>query len=465
MRQINIIFIFILLSSTMNATSRPEIIKLVQKIEKYNRLDAEHVGFPGSTTEQYMNFIKLRNTATTEELLLLLNHKNSVVKGYASWALADNKYPKLHEILITFLQTGETVMNQSGCIGLKDELSNVFYYRVLYQKVVNKLTTKDSLFYYTQLQKIDSVIIYSKTKTTLLNTALGNNNANLNTYLRIKELALNKNKSAIIELAKYKKQEDIPLIIEFGENSLMAISHFPDNAFWGFLLKFKNTNKSYDYFSAIASYKDENALKLLSEIYQNCDSVEINNLDQSLVENYCTIYQNLILTIWENNGIIDFTATNRLVNDIPEKSSFSFANGLLSTKINNNFLEYTFNFEKKDSILPLMLNNISKYNKSSILKICNKYISTAEYLNLLSILDLIKKNNIVDTKPNLLNRLTSKNAPYEIFHISETLLSFKDSESNKKLVLILKEKKEDWNRGNWAEAFRKLFSENEIYIN
>ena len=464
MRQISIIFLIILLSSTMNATVRPEIKKLVSQIEKYNELDAEHVGFPGSTSDQYKNFIKLRNIATTEELLLLLKHRNSVVKGYASWALADIRYPKLYEIIIPFLESGETVKSQSGCIGVKGELSNEFYYRVDYHKFDNNLTIKDSLFYFTQLQKIDSVIIYSKTTTTLLNTALENNNANLNTYQRVKELALKKNKSAIIELAKYKKQEDIPLFIELGDNSFMAISYFPDKVFWNFLLTYKDSNRSSDYFSAIASYKDENALKLLSEIYLTCDSVEIKDLVESLLENNCSDYLNLVTTIWEKSGIIDFNTTNILINNSPEKSSISFAKGLLNNKTYN-FRIFDSSAKKSNQILPLMLTCVSKYNQSSLLEVCNKALATTEEMDLLSVLEFIKKNNIVDTKQGLLNRLTIINDPLDIYPIIETLLFFKDYETNRKLVLILKENKNEWFGGIMSEKLSRLLSKYEIKIN
>ena len=82
----------------------------------------------GHTTIQYKNFIKLRAKATTKELLLLLKHKNSVVKGYASMALADMKYPKLYDIITPFLESRETVETQNSDIVSNQELSEIFYF-------------------------------------------------------------------------------------------------------------------------------------------------------------------------------------------------------------------------------------------------------------------------------------------------------------------------------------------------
>jgi hypothetical protein len=464
MKKIFFISIVVLITSCKGLSLRPEITKLVQQIESYNRLDQEHVGFGGQTTIQYKNFIKLRDEATTDELLKLLKHKNPVVRGYTSWALADRKYPKLSEVIIPFIETGDTVSTMHGCEVFTNELSSELYYRIFYQGNFNKLTIKDSLFFNSQLDKIDSFIIHTRKRSTLIDEVLENNNANPQTYFRVKELALEKVESAIIALSKYRKQEDIPLFIELGENSFRAISFFPDKAFWNFLLKYKDSKKSQDYFLAIASYQDKNALKLFNEIYPTCDSVAINRLDESLIKYYCKDYQNLILKIWENAKTIDLTVTNRLIKDCPEKSSISFAKGLLNNKAFN-FLELDSNYGTKDSIVPLMLNNIAKYNSNSIFMICKKNIATANFMNLACILDFIKNNHIIETKQNLLNRLIIKNYPFELFQITETLLSFKDSNINKQIVEILKKDKDNWDSGNWAENFRKLLAENNLEIN
>jgi len=465
MRQIIFCCFIVLVTSCKSEKTRPEIEQLVQQLEKCNTLEFEHVGMDGHTTAQYKNYIKLREKATTKELLSLLKHKNSVVKGYASIALADRKYSKLHEIITPLLESGETVETQSADIIFDQELAEILYFRVLNKNNINKLSAKDSLFYSLQSQKLDSVIIFSnKSKGLLLEVALENSKVNPNLYPRIKELSLQKNKYAITALAKYKKREDIPLLIGLGENSLLAISYFPDKVFWNFLLKYKESNRSLDYFMAIASYRNINAEKLLSDIYSTCDSIAINSLDEALIKNYCGIYQSLILKIWENSKTIDLTGTLKLINDCPEKASLSFAKGLLNSKAYN-FLELDSNYGTKDSIMPLMIETIAKYNKGSLLEICNKNIATAQYMELVSVLNLVKKNHIVKTKQNLLNRLTTKNYPFEIFQITETLLSFKDSNSNKKLVIILREKRNDWDRGNWSGAFRELLANNKLEIN
>lgn len=443
---------------------RPEIKKLVKKIEKYNELESEHVGFAGVTTEQYRNFEKLSKNAKTEELLQLLKHKNSVVKGYASWALADNMYPKLANILAEFLKTEETVTSQHGCIVSERDLSNEFYGRVCYQHVRHNLTLQDSLFFKSQILQLDSVILYSNKDTRLLYTALNNNNGNPKTYNRIKKLAqIEDNSEALTALAKYAKQEDIPFIIEQGENSFLAISVFPDQAFWNLLMNYHSSERSLEYFLAVASFKNENALKVLSDIYNSCDSIQLNKLDEALIKNYCILYQDLILKIWEDHKTIDLTITQRLISDCPEKSSKSFAKGLLS-KSKYNLLQLDYNYGTEGFILPLMLHTISNRDSDLILLICNKNIMTAQFTILQAFLIFIKENKVSETSSTILHRLNGKNQAFEIYHLTETLLSLNISDIKNVLKEILITNQADWDWGNWSETFRKLFKENDIKI-
>jgi hypothetical protein len=453
----------VLLYSHKSEAIRPEIQDIVQQIVKYNKLDSESVGMAGDTTEQFWNFIMLRDNASFDELLQLTKHNNSVVKGYACWALADNKYPSIYEIIIPFIETGETVVCQNCDIVMTIQLSSVLYYRVYNQNFYNNLSIIDSLFFVSQIQKIDSVILFSNKAITLLDIALKHNSANPDTYNRVKFLASRKNKQAIAALALYEKKSDIPFIIEQGENSFLAISSFPDKEFWTFLLKYEYTNRTLDYFMAIASFKNEDALKLLLKIYSNCNTAQVESLDESLIKNYCNIYQDLILKIWQLSNTIDLNMTKSLIRDCPDKSSQLFAKGLLNSN-QYNFLEIDGNYGTKDSIMPLMLGTIAKYNKELLLEICKKNIETESYMNLVSVLDIVVKNNFVEVQQNILNRLTKKTYPFEMFQLARALISFKDSESDLKLLKILKEKRSVWDSGNWSNRFKALLSNNKLEI-
>ena len=446
---------------------RPKVDRLVKSIIEINELKHEHTGIVGNTTDQYNNFVKLKNIASEKELLELLQSDNPVIKGYASWSLADNKYFDLKSILIQFLKSKETVTSQRGCIVSQRDLASEFYFRVMYQGYHKKITKKDSLFYITQMNSLDSVLLYSKKKHYLLNKALENNNSNPKNYSIIKNWALKKNNAkAIIELAKYQKTTDINQIIKKGKNSFMAISYFPNTKFWDFLMRYETKQNSLDYYLAVAAFKNGKSKNSLNAIYNSIergDLESISLLSEVIAKKYYSGYQDLALQLFKNHRTIDLSLTKKLIQDCPEKSSLNFSKGLLNNH-KNNFLQLDYNYGTKDSILPLILNQVFKYNKEALVNICNKNISTSDFTELSCFLDIAIEKQIIETQATILIKLKEKNNAYETFHLAKTLLSFKNEEVNKELTQVLISTQNNWDLGNWSDSFRKLFKENNINI-
>jgi hypothetical protein len=464
MKQILVILLTFFTFQVSGQKIRPEIKNLVQKIEKYNVLESEHVGIAGETTDQYRNFIKLRDKATIDELLQLLEYKNSVVKGYTSWTLADKMYPNLANMLAEFLRTGETATTQHGCIVSEGDLATEFYNRVFYQHFHRKLTLTDSLFFQGQIQHLDSVILYSKNESYLLRNALLNNNGNPQNYDRIRQLAFNeKNPDAIEALAIYQKKEDIVEFKKLKELSFLAISKFPDSQFWEFLLSFKSKEITINYLMGVSAFKSKESAKLISEILSNSPEEKIESFSEAITKNYCLWYQDIILSIWEKYKIIDIRATTQIIKDIPKKSAISFSVGLLSSK-ELNFVQYDYDYGTSDKILPMMLESIKGYDKDNLIKICKQNIRTAKFTNLEHFLNFVTENKMVETSDEIIGRLQNKNIPFEIFHLTETVLSFNNPNIKEKLIAILKTNQKDWDLGNWSDHFRKLFKQYDIQI-
>ena len=465
------IFVVILILSTLQVIGqriRPEIKKLAQAIEQREVLEAEYVGYGGVTTKHYKRFEQLRDKATFDELLQLLQNKNSVIKGYASWALADNRYPKLVEIFAEFLKTGESVTTMHGCIVSKDELAFEFYHRVLYQPYVHSnLSIEDSLFFQTQIQQLDSVLLYSNKEHDLRYQALSNNNGNPANYERIRHLAFNKKDiNAIQALAIYRKSEDIESFKKLKEESFVAIAEFPDERFWEFISSYNVEDISLGYLIAISAFKTQESAKVLSQLYTTLSTDDIALLAQAVTKNYCAYYQSIILEIWENHKTIDINATKQIINDIPKKSANAFVNGLLlGGKFNfcEYYYDYDFDFGSSEDILPLMLEHVQNYQRASLLTICETNIKTADFTTLSDFLKCAKSNGLRQVSDEIIARLSQKNQAYEIFHLSDTYLTLNSGE-NYQLASILKSNQEDWDRGNWSDSFKKLFKENDLNI-
>jgi hypothetical protein len=103
----------------LNTKLSHQIKSIVKDMAKYKRIDSEAVGFAGTRTKQYDRFIKLTHIATTEELVLLMDHKSPVVRGYSFWALAKLNYSDLEKIFKAHKNDTEYVDELDGCIGGK----------------------------------------------------------------------------------------------------------------------------------------------------------------------------------------------------------------------------------------------------------------------------------------------------------------------------------------------------------
>jgi len=459
---LKITFVFIFQFAAFGQTLRPELKELIQNIEKENVLNYEAVGIAGIKTEQYQNFENLKKIATNQELLQILKNKDTVVKGYASWALADNKYPNISEILDDFITNKYTVRNQDGCIIDTDDLALIFNQRVYYQNVYNDLSKSDSLFFENQIQKSNEVILTKLKSGFLFDRALLSNRKNPKTYDRIKKLALNDNNNkAIKAFGEYQKESDIETIKNLGVKAFPAISQFPDKSFWSFLQSYKGKIYSEDYFMAISAYKNEESEILLQDILEKTPLDSIYNIHKSVMQNYSPIYVNILYSIWKKRSLIDHKATKLLIENNPQKAAKSFSEVLLSPD-KLRFVEYNHEYGTNEKILPLMFGVIEKYEKAKVQEICKIQIPISDFTRLSFFLKIAEENNFKECSLPIFERLNQKVNAYEIFHLSETLFSFKDDKINNLLIPILKEKQEKWDWGNWSESFQELFTKNNI---
>ncbi|SDQ74762.1 hypothetical protein SAMN05421664_2436 [Chryseobacterium soldanellicola] len=457
-----ILFVFCYSLIVFGQEIRPEVQKIINNIEVENTLDYEAVGIAGEKTKQYENFESLKKFATTEELLLILKRKNNTSKGYASWALVDTKYPYLKKILSQFIVDKDSVENQNGCISSIDDLATIFYFRVFNQKYYNELSENDNIFFLSQLDELNEIVINKVQSGYLLEKALTCNHKNPKTYLKIKNLALKyKNRSAIEALGEYQKNEDIETIKNLKEDAFPAIAKFPDSSFWSFLTPYSGKISSEDYMDAVVSFKNKEAEELLKNIVNTIPKDSIRNLSKAVIDNYDPLYENIVMSIWENHHIIDHNGTKILINSNPEKAAASFVKVLLnSDKIY--LSEFNNDYGSSEKIFPLMLDVIKKHESDKMLKICKHQIVVNDFTRLSFFLNIAKENQLTNTSEEIFSKLEKANSAYDYFHLAETLFSFKNIDKTNKAVLVLKKNKEKWDWGNWSDAFRELFTQNNI---
>jgi hypothetical protein len=446
---------------------RPEVLLIVEKIAEYNQITSEYPGLSFEVDPQYARYKSLQKEATTQELKTLIAYNNAAVKGYASFALADRKYPALVLVFDSLLQSDDSITVFLGCMFGKTTIAKQFYFHVDEVKKYGHKSTTDSLFYAEQLAQMDSLILYKySNRKSLLYFALNNNNANPKTHDQIRDLALiKKSPETIKALAKYQSKEDIPVLKQFGAAAFWGLEEFPDPAFWDFILSYKNVDSiGFSYVRTVIPYKNAESAQILRDILPQLDNEEIEILSRLLTENYCADYHNLLVQIWEQHAVINYQTAQYIIQDNPNRAALSFAIGLRSSK-KSTFLSNKRYRIIEDRILPLMLGHIVQYKKEELSSVCLAQIKYADYKDLIVVLSYIKTHNLVLVNQALLSRLGREHKAYEIYHITETILSFGDPSQKTQVEDILRRNQAYWDTGKWSKSFREeLFERYEIGI-
>jgi hypothetical protein len=314
----NIIFLLLFLVTPLlgiGQTVRTEIQALVDSIAHNNYLKYDDNVSVGTKSKQFMRFEDLTSKATLEELLILTDHKNLVVKCYAidAYCKKNNGNVAMMKPIIMKSLYDTTIVRVSydNCYGEALKLSEYVLHRKIYC-----LSTKDSASILKLFLSIDSVMIHDTTiKLRYKSDALKKAMPNPKNYDRIREIAIKEREpAALIALARYKKQEDIAIIISYLKDKEMnyyaiwAVKEFPDAVFYPFLVGIFKDNweeKGKEYFGysdwwvlyqALAQYpsgetinlfkKTANAHKSEKYMFTNCLSVAITRYPHPKFEQF-----------------------------------------------------------------------------------------------------------------------------------------------------------------------------------
>jgi hypothetical protein len=214
------------------------------------------------------------------DLLQLMNHKNSAVKAFAFQSLFYKSYPHLFDLIIKNIESDKKITIPNDVNDNKILLIDFFIDLV---NPNNKFNNKwDSLMLNKkQVAILDSMIIFKNVpnesyyKIELLLKI----RPRANFYNRIKYLVAKKNPSALVALSRYRNKNDIEIIKKFifkkddDFYAIQAIKVFPDKEFFYDLSKkaekevkrkyFFKAFLTYHIFQAIVQYKNEEAKLLL----------------------------------------------------------------------------------------------------------------------------------------------------------------------------------------------------------
>ncbi|WP_431241647.1 hypothetical protein ACQ9BO_16750 [Flavobacterium sp. P21] len=166
-------------------TIRPNIQKLVDEIQKGNRLTSEFINYEGQKSEQFELCQLLDSLATRDELIELVNHNSAAVKCARFCPFMQARYRIFKKIILDHLNDYQEIKLQSGCIGYTSVVADEFLYTIRYH-----LTKKDSIF----IMNLDKQILEDQNSNLHYKSILIRNlQINAENRELIKKLALQKN--------------------------------------------------------------------------------------------------------------------------------------------------------------------------------------------------------------------------------------------------------------------------------
>lgn len=447
-------FIFLINSITYSQKIRSEIDSIINQLLnseiEYFDTDFEFNNIP--------KFHELKEKVTTKELIQLLDSENNQVKALALMALVELKYKNLNQLFKNTLIDEYKIDIKEGCIISEESFAYLLYDRVSNQHYYNKLDTEDLKYYDSKTKDFNRIIISNKKNYSLLGYALYNNNADLSNYNKIRKLALNEeNEIAILALAAYKNKKDIPKFIQLKEKAFEAISIFNDEAFWDFLVSYKNKGKSESYFNAIASYQNEKSKDLLNEIINNIENdTVVSKVFKSTSKYYSPLYLDIYKEIYKKKGYINLKITKKIIEYNAIEASEIFSDKLFS---NNGIYVYyeDYNANELFEIYPLILSLVKDNNYSKLESICINKIKLLDSFNMQAFLEIAENEHFSKTSEVILEKLKNENTAFNYFYLSKTIFSFKNEKDIKTVLEILKHNEKYWNWGNWSDSFNELF--------
>lgn len=319
--------------------------KIVDEIAKDQIFMSENKAWAGGMTDQWKRFERLKKIAKDDELINLTNHENPAVKCYSFMALSNKKHPKTFQVLKEHLLDNQEIRRMRGCVGDKTSIGQ-FFLEVAYPNVrelkghkfienQKKAILNSKMFVQNRKydanrillgEIVDSILVFDeKLNSKCLERLMSRIKPKKYFYNRVKEIYLNKGElSCLTAIAKFKKKEDINLLIEAITESnvhikraaIFAVIHFPHKDFFHYLKQIhkKETtppNGIHSYqaralYLALVQYKNSESKKILEATINNQDAeivkVHAKHIEYALKEYPNDIYKSVQLQLKNINN-------------------------------------------------------------------------------------------------------------------------------------------------------------------
>ncbi len=258
-------------------------------------------------------FFRLRDTATAQELIALCEHPQPTIRCFAFKALLYHKRVDLMPIIKNHLDdNGEVEL--SVCVATRFNVGDFFIEAATWddpKKRLHRLTAAQSA-------ELDRLLIHTPNKLRARATALWRVGPDEAFYPRIRELVVkDHDREALFALARFRKAEDVPLILGFRRDgsywsTYRAIRYFPHSDFMPLLKRRLEvtfdeglcTTQTRELYAAIASYESEKAAELLDSVYKHAKSRRGQHIDyvfNALESAEAPVFLEMRWELWEQH--------------------------------------------------------------------------------------------------------------------------------------------------------------------
>lgn len=291
----------------------------------------------------------LKRHLSQADRLQLTDHPNVGVRYFAFWSLSEEKNLDLFPVLVKHMNDTTRVLTCHVCSNRNPYFGDVLTQIYLYPKDYSKPRKLNEL----QQWQLDSLHLYSNLPLQARSEAIGRLAASTasaqtrpNLYLRFRQLVLEQHDFvALWALAKYRRAEDIPLILNnwatskdnekgnlFVYNAVLA---FPDPAFRERLAQdlavrlrdsFMVDSDAPLLYSTIMQYYDEWSVNTLRTVITTprqslaLRPYHLKGLQSVLSQSIDVLYEPLLWELWEKEGRISGMALPFLVKRDSERA-------------------------------------------------------------------------------------------------------------------------------------------------
>ncbi|HEY0976057.1 MAG TPA: hypothetical protein VGE21_01195 [Flavobacteriales bacterium] len=418
--------------------------------------------------------MELCRCATPDELRSLTAHPSPIVRGYAFWALSSNGGSDLLPILLQHIGDTAAVDVQFGCVVHHPRVGDF-----LIDVVNGRYGKGEAGLGPAQRAQLDSVLLFTPNNLEARSDLLLEVGPEPALYPRIRELTrTEQDPCALVALAKYHKEEDVPLILdqyvrdlsEEGRevvHPLEAIQEFPHPAFRTTLERHLRSSldeglhaREWSHlYQAIAQYKDRWALGLLNLPFgaapkPSTREFRLDYLLDALWSVDAPLYDTLLWKLWSEEDRIDRDVLDRLSSRDPERAYRTMKLDVAEASRFRQGMHGSFRSSiPSDSLLAIMLERVLERDSAFGVAMIVKHIQDTDVLNFEVFAQAAGRIQDSSFVALLLGRARKESNPYYLLKAAEALLAYQDPAINRRLLAVMAEKRDL----NEAWAGKELF--------